>query len=116
MLAADHLDALVAPTMPPAWKIDVVNGEQIAGSGAGDLAAVAGYPHLTVPMGLTGGLPVGLSFIGPAWSEAKLLGFGYAYEQASHARVAPTLLPSIEETSDVVRLLTPLRSQSPGRK
>ena len=115
MLAADHLDALVAPTMPPAWKIDVVNGDQIAGSGAGDLAAVAGYPHLTVPMGLAGGLPVGLSFIGPAWSEAKLLGFGYAYEQASHARVEPTLELSIEETSDVVRLLTPLHSQAPGK-
>ena len=49
MLAADHLDALISPTMPPAWKIDVANGDQISGSGAGGLAAVAGYPHLTVP-------------------------------------------------------------------
>jgi amidase len=116
MLAADHLDALVAPTMPPAWKIDVVNGDQIAGSGAGDLAAVAGYPHLTVPMGLAGGLPVGLSFIGPAWSEAKLLGLGYAYEQASHARVAPTLMPSVEESPDVVPLLTPLNGRAVAKK
>ena len=51
--------------MPPAWKIDAVNGDQISGGGAGSLAAVAGYPHLTVPMGLVKGLPVGLSFIGP---------------------------------------------------
>lgn len=111
MLAADHLDALVAPTMAPAWKIDIMNGDQVAGSGAGDLAAVAGYPHLTVPMGLARGLPVGLSFIGPAWSEARLLGLGYAYEQASHARVVPQLLPSIEATPAVSALLAPLKSR-----
>ena len=50
-------------------------------------AAVAGYPHLTVPMGLVEGMPVGLSFIGTAWTEAKMLAYGYAYEQGSHARV-----------------------------
>ena len=53
-------------------------------------AAVAQYPHLTVPMGQVEGLPVGLSFIGTAWTEAKLLAYGYAYEQASHKRVPPT--------------------------
>ena len=68
--------------MPPAWKIDAVNGDQISGGGAGSLAAVSGYPHLTVPMGLVKGLPVGLSFIGPKWSESMLLSLGYAYEQA----------------------------------
>jgi amidase len=52
---------------------------------------VAGYPHLTVPMGQVGGLPVGLSFIGAAWSERTLLGYGYAYEQASDARKPPSL-------------------------
>ncbi len=113
MLKADRLDALVAPTMPPAWKIDAVNGDQIAGAGAGDLAAVAGYPHLTVPMGLARELPVGLSFIGPAWSEARLLAFGFAYEQASHARVLPTLSASIEDTPDIATLLAPLASKQP---
>jgi amidase len=108
MLAANHLDALVSPTMPPAWKIDVANGDQIAGSGAGSLAAVAGYPHLTVPMGAVMGLPVGLSFIGPAWSEARLLGYGYAYEQAAKTKLAPGFIPSIEGVMPSAPLLEPL--------
>jgi amidase len=89
--------ALVGPTMPPAWKIDAVNGDQISGGGAGSLAAVAGYPHLTVPMGLVKGLPVGLSFIGPKWSEATLLSLGYAYEQARGPFPKPKFYRSIEE-------------------
>jgi amidase len=108
MLETNHLDALVSPTMPPAWKIDAANGDQIAGAGAGSLAAVSGYPHLTVPMGAVFGLPVGLSFLGPAWSEARLLGYGYAYEQAAHARVTPRFLPSIEEVAPLAPLLAPL--------
>jgi amidase len=88
--------ALVGPTMPPAWKIDAVNGDQISGGGAGSLAAVAGYPHLTVPMGLVKGLPVGLSFIGPKWSEQLLLNLGFAYEQARGPFPKPRFLPSIE--------------------
>ena len=111
MLAANHLDALVSPTMPPAWKIDAANGDQIAGAGAGSLAAVAGYPHLTVPMGAVMGLPVGLSFIGPAWSEARLLGFGYAFEQAAKTKIAPRFLPSIEGAPQVAPLLEPLHRQ-----
>jgi amidase len=109
MLAADHLDALVSPTMPPAWKIDVANGDQIGGAGAGSLAAVAGYPHLTVPMGAVMGLPVGLSMIGPAWSEARLIGYGYAYEQSAKAKVRPRFLPSIEGVAPVAPLLEPLQ-------
>ena len=89
--------ALVGPTMPPAWKIDAVNGDQISGGGAGSLAAVAGYPHLTVPMGLVKGLPVGLSFIGPKWSEERLLSLGYAYEQARGPFPKPRFYRSIEE-------------------
>jgi amidase len=81
MLAENKVDALVAPTAGPAWVVDTVNGDNSLGN-TSMLPAVAGYPHLTVPMGNVFGLPVGLSFIGPAWSEARLLGFGYAFEQA----------------------------------
>jgi amidase len=109
MLAANRLDALVSPTMPPAWKIDAVNGDQIGGAGAGGLAAIAGYPHLTVPMGAVVGLPVGLSIIGPAWSEARLLGYGYAYEQAAGVKVKPRFLPSIEGAAPVAPLLEPFQ-------
>jgi amidase len=109
ILAKDHLDALVCPTMPPAWKIDAANGDQIGGGGAGGLAAVSGYPHLTVPMGVVMGLPVGLSIIGPAWSEARLLSYGYAYEQASQINVKPHFLPSIEGAVPIAPLMEPLR-------
>jgi amidase len=88
--------ALVGPTAGPAWKIDAVNGDQFSGGGAGNLAAVAGYPHLTVPMGLVKGMPVGLSFMGPKWSEAMLLSLGYAYEQARGPFPTPKLYHSIE--------------------
>jgi amidase len=86
--------AIVAPTTGPAWTIDPLNGDHYGGSST-TLPAVAGYPHLTVPMGQVGGLPVGLSFIGPAWSEARLLNLGYAYEQATHRRVEPKFLPTV---------------------
>jgi amidase len=109
MLDANHLDALVSPTMPPAWTIDAANGDQIGGAGAGGLAAVAGYPHLTVPMGAVMGLPVGLSIIGPAWSEARLLAYGFAYEQATKAKGVPRFLPSIEGAPPVAPLLEPLQ-------
>ena len=101
--------ALVGPTEAPAWKIDAVNGDQSAGGGAGSLAAVAGYPHLTVPMGLVKGLPVGLSFIGPKWSEKLLLNLGYAYEQARGPFPAPQFLPSIESSPEVAPALEPQR-------
>jgi amidase len=109
MLASNDVVALVCPTDQPAWKIDAVNGDQIAGGGAGGLAAVAGYPHLTVPMGAVKRLPVGLSFIGPAWSEARLLALGYAYEQAAKIAVTPGFLSSIEDSPDVAKHLRPAR-------
>ena len=73
------LDALIAPTGGPAWKIDLVNGDHFA-LGSSTPAAVAGYPNLTVPMGRVEGLPVGLSFFGPAWSEPALVEVGSAWE------------------------------------
>ena len=109
LLRENRVIALVGPTMPPAWKIDAVNGDQISSGGAGSLAAVAGYPHLTVPMGLVKGLPVGLSFIGPKWSEALLLSLGFAYEQARGPFPAPKFHRSIEDSPDIAPLLEPVR-------
>lgn len=82
------VQALIAPTTGPAWPIDLVNGDHFTGAGYG-AAAVAGYPSLTVPMGDAQGLPLGLAFIGPRWSEARLIGFAHAFEQRAQARRAP---------------------------
>jgi amidase len=84
-----RLDAIVAPTGNPAWPIDLVNGDHFLG-GCSTPPAVAGYPHVTVPAGVVRGLPVGLSFIGRAWSDAKLINLAFAYEQASRVRRPPT--------------------------
>ena len=83
------LTAIVAITTGPAACIDLVNGEYGTGPGYSSPAAMAGYPHLTVPMGQVHGLPVGLSFVAGAYQEAKLLALGYAYEQATKHRQAP---------------------------
>jgi amidase len=89
-----RLDAIVAPTMGPAWLTDWVNGDHDTGGCSGP-AAVAGYPHITVPAGFVHGLPVGISFFGAAWKEPVLLKLAYAFEQATKARKAPKLLPAI---------------------
>ncbi len=81
VLKATGAVALIAPTGGPAWTIDLINGDHFTGSST-TLPAVAGYPHLTVPMGRVEGLPVGLSFIGPAWSEQLLLSLGFAFQEA----------------------------------
>jgi amidase len=86
-----RLDAIVAPTGGTAWLTDFVNGDS-SGDGFSTPAAVAGYPHLTVPAGLVRGLPIGLSFVGPAWSEARLLALGYAFEQATQWREEPQFI------------------------
>ncbi|MFN5170148.1 MAG: amidase [Cyclobacteriaceae bacterium] len=93
-LLADHqLDALMAPTGSPAWKTDLINGDHFIG-GSSSLAAIAGYPSITVPMGFVEELPVGVSFIASAWQEGKLLEIAYSYEQATHHRQAPQFIPS----------------------
>jgi amidase len=92
MLAADRLDALVAPTAGPAWVVDLVNGDHSSGQ-TSTLPAVAGYPHLSLPMGLVAGLPVGLSIVGPAWADARVLAYGYAFEQALGFKAEPGLRP-----------------------
>ena len=88
LLRENNLVALIAPTAGPAWSIDLINGDHVSDVGAGSLPAVAGYPHLTVPMGAVEGLPVGLSFIGKAWDDAVILRIGAAYERARHAVLA----------------------------
>jgi amidase len=88
-LGRDKLDAVIAPSVSPAWLTDHLLGDHFLGSGYG-MAAVAGTPSLTIPVGESGGLPLGLTFMGRAYSEPQLIGFGYALEQQLKARKAPT--------------------------
>ncbi|RSK31746.1 amidase [Hymenobacter metallilatus] len=89
VLRKEKLDGIVAITNAPARCIDLINGDSGGGPGFSSPAAMAGYPHITVPMGQVHGLPVGLSFVGGAYQEGPLLALAYAYEQASKKRVAP---------------------------
>jgi len=89
MLRAANAAVLVEPTYGAPWLSDPVHGDQFSGPSASELPAVAGYPHLTVPMGLVDGLPVGLSFIAAAYGEGAVLNAGAAYEARAKARVAP---------------------------
>jgi amidase len=109
MLASANVEALVAPSAPAAWKIDTVNGDQAPFGGAGGLAAVAGTPHLTVPMERRFGLPMGLSFLGPKWSEARLLQLGAAYERARGPLAPASLAPDAEGAPQVAPLLKPAK-------
>jgi amidase len=96
MLATAKATILVEPTTGPAWLTEPVYGDQGDGPSSSELPAVSGYPNLTVPMGLVKGLPVGLSFIGTAYTEQALLNAGYVYEQASKARTTPRYLPQAD--------------------
>jgi amidase len=89
------LDAIVAPTDGPSWLTDLVLGDHPLGSSS-SAAAVAGYPSVTVPAGFVSGLPIGISFFGRAWSEATLIGFAYAFEQAHNARSPPRFAPTAD--------------------
>lgn len=90
LMKQHQLDALIAPTTGPAWNINYKKADVIAGSSSSP-AAIAGYPHLTVPMGLVKGLPVGLSFFAGAWKDAELLNMAYAFEQARAPLPAPSI-------------------------
>jgi amidase len=95
VLMRHKLDAIVAPTGGPAWLTDLVNGDHFLGASSTP-AAVAGYPNITVPAGYAFGLPVGISFMGRAWSEETLIRLAYAYEQATRHRKPPRLLPTAD--------------------
>ena len=110
ILSQNHLDALIRATDDPAFRTDAVKGDSESGSDS-FLPATAGYPHLTVPMGMVQGLPVGISFMGAAWSEAKLLAIGAAFEHAAQARKPPTFIPSLESTPAIETALAPLPAQ-----
>ncbi len=97
LVARHKLDAILAPTGGPAWTTDHVNGDHFSG-GSSTPAAVAGYPAITLPAGYVMGLPVGISFFGPAWSEARLIGIAYGYEQASKQRQPPRFLEHVVES------------------
>src|SRR5260370_32214915 len=92
-----NVEAIVTPTNAPAWTTDLVDGDhfQVADSTP---AAVAGYPHITVPGGTAFGLPMGLSFTGTAWSEPRLIALAFAFEQAAKGRLEPKLLPTMPLT------------------
>ena len=107
LLREHRVEALISPTQNPAAVIDLVNGDAGIGPGDSSLPAIAGYPYITVPMGEVQGLPVGLSFIGPKWSEARLLGFAYAYEHAARAFRPPTFAPDVQHRH-------PLKAASAG--
>ena len=91
-----HVDALIEPTAEPSFRIDVVRGDDRSGTASAGVPAMAGYPHLTVPMGQVKGMPVGLSLVGQRWSEDRLLALGAAAEKALPLRQPPHFWPSVE--------------------
>ena len=94
-LDGNKLDALLAPSMSPAWPTDHVLGDHFLGAGYG-MAAVAGTPSITVPVGETFGLPLGVTLMGRAYSEGDLIALAFALEQATRARQAPQYRPTLE--------------------
>jgi amidase len=122
LMAAENLDAIIAPTNGPAWVTDPVNGD-LGGDfstfiGSSGPPAVAGYANVTVPAGYVGPLPVGVSFIGGRWDEPTLIGLAYAFEQATRVRVPPEFIPTIGDDASASRQPSSHKKQKavvPGR-
>jgi len=96
-LQEHQLDALIAPTRGPAWMIDTVSGDRSSGISSSSLAAISGYPSITLPAGYVLGLPIGISFIGAEFDDARIIQFAFALEQAEKLRRPPRF---DSETSD----------------
>jgi amidase len=96
VLDGESLDAIVAPTGSPSWPIDLVNGDHFLG-GSSSYAAMAGYPLVTVPMGTSFGLPVGITFMGRAWSEPTLIKLASGFEAGVAARTRPEFLSTLPD-------------------
>lgn len=102
LLSDYDVSALVSPSGPVSPRTDPINGDVWPDwAGAGWMAAIAGYPHITVPMGDVRGVPIGLSIMGAKDDDAAILGYGYAYEQVSQKRLSPQYLPSAEARIDI---------------
>ncbi len=106
LMAENNVDVLISPSGPVAGRVDPINGDVWPSwAGAGYLAAVAGYPHITVPMGQIDGMPIGLSFMAGKGEDAKVLSYGYAYEQATNHIKAPEYFPSAESNDGIARAM-----------
>ncbi|HFB55047.1 MAG TPA: amidase, partial [Hellea balneolensis] len=108
LLAKYDVRALVGPSGPVAGRVDPINGDLWPDwAGSGSMAAIAGYPHLTIPMGDIHGLPIGLSIMGAMNADAQILAYGYAYEQNSHRRVDPKYLKTAEDRPEIAKAMRP---------
>jgi len=112
LLKQYKVDALIAPSGPLVPRVDPINGDVWPSfPGAGSMAAIAGYPHVTVPMGAVHRLPINLSFIGGKDQDAKILSYAYAYEQKTHKRIAPKYYKNAEAQSDIGNAMKPYKNR-----
>jgi len=108
LMSKHEVDVLVSPSGALAPRVDPVNGDVWPDwAGAGSMAAIAGYPHLTVPMGVVHSVPIGLSFFGTKGADSEVLGYGYAFEQVTHMRAEPQYLENAEALADIATAMSP---------